>query len=262
MRIGILDSDLAGLALARRIRQRLPHRDVVVVADTARGPLGKRTAEAIGEVAERGADFLVRAGAGIIVISCPILASIAADHLVNSLKIPVLSICEAAVSAAAAISRKKRFGLLAAPAVVESRYFEEALGRICPEAVVVAAAAPLLIHLVEEGWLKKPVTGMIVKAYLRPLKIRQIDTLILGGPHLTFLQKPLSRKAGARISPVTGEAVLLERIGRAAGDAAEPNLAADRPGVLRVCVTEKTPHLEKIAGLFFKGPVVLETVHL
>jgi glutamate racemase len=263
MRLGILDSDLGGLALARRIRQCLPQWDVVVMADTARTPLGKRSPEAIGEVAERGADFLVRAGgAGMIVVSCHILASIAGDRLARSLTIPVLSISEAAASEAAAVSLKNRFGLMAAPATVESRYFEAALARLRPEARVFSVATPLLRQLVEEGWLKKPVTGMIVKTYLRPLKLRQIDTLILGCSHLTVLEKTLSRKAGARTSLVTGVDRLMDRLREAAekggGEAAKTSLT--REGSLRICVTEKTPHLEKAASLFFSGPVLPETV--
>lgn len=258
MRLGVLDSDLGGLALARKLHQRLPQWEVMVAADTAQGPLGKRSAQAIGQMAERGANSLIRAGARMIVIACPILASIAGERLATTLEVPVFSICEAAVSAAAAISRKKRFGVMAAPATVESRFFEEALGRRCPEAVVVAVATPLLSDLVAEGWLKKPVTAMIVKTYLRPLKNRQIDTLILGCPHLNLLQKTLSRKAGARTRLVTGETLLIERIVQAAEQAAATDGPTDRPGGLRVCVTEKTRHLERSAREAFNGPVVLE----
>jgi glutamate racemase len=260
MRLGILDSDLGGLILARWIRQHQPQWELVVAADTARAPLGRRTPEAIGEAAGRGADFLAGTGVDAIVISCHVLASIAGERLAKTLEMPVLSISEAAVSAAVAVSRKKRFGLLAARATVDSGYFEEALRRLCSEAKVFSEAPPLLTQLVEADWLKKPVTGMIVKTYLRPLKIQQIDTLILGCSHLVALEKTLSRKAGARVSLVTGLELLLERLGRTATETASVTEPADRRGALRVCVTENTPLLRDTASAFFKGPVVFESM--
>lgn len=256
MSIGILDSGIGGLTVAREVCAQLPGHDVLYWGDTARMPYGGRHPDTIREYAAQGAEVLVNAGVTFLVVACHTIAAIAAADLAGKLGIPTVSILDAAVEAAVAASRKESFGVIATRATVESGAYEEKILRISPKAKIYSAAAPLLVPLVEEGWINKPETRRVVKNCLHPLRMRQIDTLILGCSQLTLLRKSLSRKAGTQISVIDAARPLALQIRRFMESDANP--PDGRGGTLRVLVSEKTAHLEKMARAFFNGNVSLE----
>lgn len=257
--IGIIDSGLGGLAIAAEIRRRLPDSDVLYFADTAHMPYDRRPAAVIQGHALQGAGYLLDAGAEVIVLSCHIVAGVAGTFLEENLRVPVFSVAKETVAAALTSSRKHAFGVLASPVVVESRFYEENIQSQCAEARVYAVPAPLLTALAEEGWIKKPETAMMVKKHLHPLKIRQIDTLILGCNHLRLFQKMIARKAGARICIVQGAVPLAQRVHSFFEAASDLDTVPGRKGGLRVIVTEKTTHHEKNAKRFLGRNVTIET---
>jgi glutamate racemase len=256
MKIGILDSGIGGLTVARKIHEQLPGHEILYWGDTARIPYGDRHQDAIREYAAQGADVLVNAGVNLLVLACHTIAAIAAPDLAGKLDISLFSIMDAAVETAVAASRKESFGVIATRATVESGCYEEKIKRIRPRARIYSAAAPLLVSLVEEGWLNRPETNRIVKHFLQPLKMRQIDTLILGCAHLSLLQKTFSRKAGTQITVVDAAEPLALNVRRFVESTAVAPLG--QGGNLRVFVSEKTAYLEKTARLFFNGNVTLE----
>jgi glutamate racemase len=256
MMIGILDSGIGGLTVARKVCEQLPGHDVLYWGDTARMPYGGRHPDAIREYAAQGAEVLANAGVSLLVVACHTIAAIAVADLAGKLDIPIFSIMDAAVETAVAMSRKDSIGVIASRATVESGAYEEKIRQIRPKAKIYTAAAPLLVSLVEEGWLERPETNRIVKHCLRPLKMRQIDTLILGGTHLSLLKKTFSRKAGTQIAVVDAAMPLALKIRQFVERTSEGRLG--QGGNLRVLVSEKTAHLEKTAPTFFNGNVILE----
>jgi glutamate racemase len=259
MMIGILDSGLGGLTVAREVRKLLPGHDVLYWGDTARMPYGGRHPDAIRKYAAQGAAVLTNAGVNLLVVACHTIAAIAASDLSEQVDIPLISIMDAAVETAVTTSRKESIGVIATRATVESGAYEEKIRRISPKAKIYAAAVPLLVSLVEERWLKRPETNRMVKRYLQPLKMRQIDTLILGCTHLSLLKKTFSRKAGTQITVVDAAMPLVLNIRRFIENASD---ASSGPGgALKVLVSEKTAHLEKTARAFFNGNVILEKGH-
>ncbi|MDX9788238.1 MAG: glutamate racemase [Desulfobacterales bacterium] len=256
--IGLIDSGLGGLTVAREIRRLLPNQDLLYFGDTAHMPYGARPAAVIRDYTLRSAEFLLKAGANLLVLAGHTVACVAGPHLEDTFATPVLSVSEATITAAMADSSKNGFGLIATRATVESRFFEETIQKRCDSARVYAVAAPLLVALVEEGWIQKPETHMMVKKHLHPLITRQIDTLILGCNHFSLLQRAFARKAGARIKIVTGIMPLALQVKQIIDASSELNQPADRKGALRVMVSEKTAHYEKTARIFFGGHVVLD----
>jgi glutamate racemase len=256
MSIGILDSGIGGLTVAREVCAQLPGHDVMYWGDTARMPYGGRHPDSIRKYAAQGADVLVKAGVRLLVVACHTIAAIAGADLAGKSGIPVFSILDTAVEVAVAASRKGSFGVIATRATVESGCYEENIRRISPKAKIYTAAAPLLVSLVEEGWINKPETNRVVKNCLHPLKMRQIDTLILGCAHLSLLRHTISRKAGTQITVVDAGASLALKVRRFIESA--PEESSGRGGSLRVLVSERTAHLEKSARVFFNGNVVLE----
>ena len=256
MSIGILDSGIGGLMVAREVCAQLPGYDVIYWGDTARMPYGGRHPDSIREYAAQGADILVKEGATLLVVACHTIAAVAARDLAGRWRIPVFSILDTAVDIAVAASRKGSFGVIATRATVESRAYEENIRQRNPNAKIYTSAAPLLVSLVEEGWINRPETSRVVKNCLRPLKMRQIDTLILGCAHLSLLRRTISRKAGTQITVVDAGVPLALKVREFIKS--EPEESLGRGGVPRVLVSEKTGHLEKRARAFFNGNVVLE----
>ena len=258
--IGILDSGLGGLTVAAEIMRRLPGLDVLYFGDTAHSPFGQRSAAAIRDYALRGADYLIDAGVKTIALSSHTISCVAGDFLEEKMRVPIFSVARETIAAAIAVSRNKAFGVIASPAVVESRFYTEMICNHIDDARVYAVAAPLIAALVEEGWIKRPETAMMVKKHIHPLKTRQIDTLILGNSHYSMLRKIIARKAGKRIQLVEGVSPLVERIARHTVMSRLSETPVDQKGYLRVAITEKTACHEKNARLFFNGNVKLEVI--
>ena len=117
-----------------------------------------------------------------------------------------------------------------------------------PEARVFSAACPLLVPLTEEDWVKKPLTRMIVKKYLYPLKVRRIDTLILGNPHYTLLSAVIQTKIGRRVRIVDSAAGVSTRL-----------RTLPKSGRIRLMFTDLTPQVEKAVDDILKQTLPLES---
>lgn len=258
MKIGILDSGIGGLTVAGEVFRQLPGHDILYWGDTARMPYGGRHPDTIREFVAQGVRVLKASGVDLLAVASHTLSAIALPFIATTLNVPIFSIIDAGLDAAGGVSRKERFGVLAMRTTIESGIYEEKIQRICPNATIYTTAVPLLIPLVEEGWLNRPETNRIIKNYLRPLKNRQIDTLILGSTHLSLLKKTIDRKVGTQVVVVDAVKPLVEKLQCFIENT--PKAASAQGGSLRVLVTEKTAHLEKAARLFFRGNVVLETV--
>jgi len=208
--IGIFDSGIGGLTVVKRVFEILPGYQILYFGDTARTPYGGRSREVIQKYALEDAEILIENGAKIIIIACNTVSAVAFDFLKEKIKLPIFEVVTPAVEKAIQITRNKRIGVIGTRATVSSKIFEKLIHEKNPQIQVFQNPAPLLVPLVEEGWLKKPETRMIVKKYLLPLKLKQIDTLILACTHYPFLKEIIQRKIGQRVKLVDpGEAVVL-----------------------------------------------------
>jgi glutamate racemase len=210
--IGIIGSGLDSIILTRSVREKIPGVDVLCFGDNLRiFPAAAFNPEEMIQHAVQDAAYLIGLGAGLILIASHTLSCIAgAEIAAGCASIPVLDIIAPSVNRATAISRFRRIGIIGSRAVIESRLYPEKIRKQCPEAGIYAASCPLLIPLIEEGWLKKPVTSMIVKKYLIPLKTRQIDTLILASTPYALLSTVIQRKIGKKAKMIDGADALAE----------------------------------------------------
>ena len=124
----------------------------------------------------------------------------------------ILGVIRPVAEEAAKLSRFGRIGVVGTKATVESGAYERELKLQNPDLNIFQQACPLLVPLIEEGWLKKPETRMIVKKYLAPLKQRQVDTLILGCTHYPMLMKEFVRLAGKRIKVLDAPKIVAEKL--------------------------------------------------
>jgi glutamate racemase len=197
--IGIFDSGVGGMTVARAVEQFCPGFPLVYLGDLARTPYGSKSPAMITEYSHRNTEFLLRQGAKLIVIACNSAASTASTFLRSHYSQSIIDVIFPAVAKAAAISQSGRIGVIGTRATVNSGVYEQRLQSIRPECKVFSQACPLLVPLVEEGWLERRETKMIVKKYLHPLRDQQIDTLILGCTHYPLLKKTIAPRIGRKV---------------------------------------------------------------
>lgn len=198
--IGIFDSGIGGMTVARAVEQLLPQYPLVYLGDIARTPYGTKSAKTITEYSLENTRFLVSQGAQIIVIACNSAASVATERLRREFDVPIFEVITPAVEQAVKSSRSGRIGIIGTAATIRSGAYEAAIKRRQPACKVFGAACPLLVPLVEEGWTNKRETKMILRRYLHPLKNQQLDTLILGCTHYPLLKHLIQPRIGRKVA--------------------------------------------------------------
>ncbi|MBU0481369.1 MAG: glutamate racemase [Proteobacteria bacterium] len=222
--IGIFDSGVGGMTVARALENRLPGVPYIYFGDLARAPYGPKSPETITEYARENTRFLIEQGARLIVIACNSAASVAADLIKAEFPVPVFEVIGPAVKEAVAASRSGRIGVIGTRATVRSNVYDRKIAAAAPEARVFSTACPLLVPLVEEGWFNRRETKMIVRSYLHSLKLKKVDTLVLGCTHYPLLRQLIQPRIGKNVRIIdSSDAVAAEL---ADFLAANPSLAA------------------------------------
>jgi len=260
--IGILDSGVGGLFLARILSDVLPDYDIVFWGDTARGPYENNSSMVIKSFALEGARFLIEKGARLILVACHDISSTAAMSISENLSVRLIDSVTPSVERSLNVSRFLRIGVMGTRATIESGIYEEKLKAIQPETRVYSSACPLLRPIVEEGWLKKPETHMIVKKYILPFKIRRIDTLIAACSYYSPLNKTIERKAGKRIRVIDSSLALADYLVEFLKNNPDLDHTLSRKSIMQFFVSDKSIQNEKTAKRFFGKNLNLEQVVL
>ncbi len=259
--IGVFDSGLGGLTVVKELLQKLPQFKILYFGDTARTPYGTKSAETVTKYAIENTEFLLERGAQIIVVACHTVSSTAIPVLKERFKgIPFFEVVTPSFKKALRLTRNKVVGLIGTRTTVESGIYQRLFAEADPEIKLIANPAPLLVPLIEEGWLNKPETRKIVKKYLIPLKMRGIDTLILGCTHYPLIKKVIAEKAGKRIKLVDPSEEVAEEVARYLEEIPELKEGLELNGEPEIWVSDLTPNFEKLATLFLKRRVFLKKV--
>ncbi len=256
--IGVFDSGIGGLTIVRELVKRLPNCRILYFGDTARTPYGTKSPETIVTYAIQDTEFLLSRGAKIIVIACHSASSVATKVLKERFsEIPIFEVVTPSVKKALEVTKKKVIGVIGTRATISSRIYERIVHECDPEVKVYGQACPLLVPLVEEGWLKKPETRRIVKKYLIPLKMRGVDTLVLGCTHYPVLKSIIAAKAGRRVALVDPAEELAKEIKNYLDS--HPELAKQliSNGKHLLYVSDLTETFENVARLFMGQKVKL-----
>lgn len=204
--IGIFDSGLGGLTVARAIYHALPNESTIYFGDTARVPYGPKSPAVVRRYSLEIGDWLARQGVKLVVVACNTSTAHALDALQAALPVPVLGVIEPGARAAVRASGTRPVGVIGTAGTIASRAYQRAIAALSPETVVVAASGPLLVPLVEEGWFDHPATRLVVAEYLGPLVARGIGSLVLGCTHYPLLKPLLAEVAGPAISLIDSAA--------------------------------------------------------
>ena len=259
--IGVFDSGFGGLTVLRALIEKLPHAQFAFLGDTARLPYGSKSQRTIARYASESAQFLVREqGAEFLVIACNTASALALDAIKDAVPVPVLGVIEPGAAAAKAASHTGDVLVIATDATVQSHAYSAACAAQGLRAM--EKACPLLVPLVEEGWIDHPVTVEVIRIYLDEL-VRDVakaglnpDTLVLGCTHYPLLRRGIENAVpkGMRVidsAEAAAEAAM--RLVGMRGEQAESALTSDPK--LRFFATDSVEKFERLGSRFLDRPV-------
>lgn len=200
--IGLFDSGVGGLSVARRVMELLPSENTVYFGDTARVPYGSKSPETVIGYSLEAASFLESRGVKMIIIACNTASAVALDAVRSVASVPVIGVIDPGASAAVAATRNGIIGVIGTDGTIRSNSYQAAIERIAPGTRVVAQACPVFVSLAEEGLALHDATVIMAREYIAPMVARSIDTLILGCTHYPLLAPSIEAVTGARVTLV------------------------------------------------------------
>ena len=186
------------MTVARAVETLLPDLQILYYGDLARTPYGSKSPETIIDYSITNTEFLLNHGAQAIIIACNSAASVASEILRQKFEVPIFEVISPAVDRAVTATHSGNIGIIGTRATIRSEIYEQKIMQKAPELRVFSQACPLLVPLVEEGWIDARETKMILKKYLAPLKQKQIDTLVLGCTHYPLLKDLIQHRVGKK----------------------------------------------------------------
>lgn len=200
--IGIFDSGVGGLTVARRIMEELPEEQIIYFGDTARLPYGSKTKETVTKFSKQIIHFLQTKKVKAIIVACNTVSSNSIDDLKEAFDLPIMGVVRPGVHEAVKATKNKRVGIIGTNATIKSGAYERLICNEDSEIKVYTQACPLFVPLVEEGWGENEVTSMVAKTYLTPLIQAEVDSIVLGCTHYPLLKRCLKRVVGDSIQLV------------------------------------------------------------
>lgn len=200
--IGIFDSGVGGLTVARAILDQLPNESTIYIGDTARGPYGPRSLAEVRDFSLETLDFLVRQGVKALVIACNTASAAMLRDARERYSIPVIEVIQPAVRRAVAATRTGRVGVIGTRATIDSKAYIDAFAA-APQLTIQSIACPLFVEYVERGETSGDSITKVAREYLQPMIGADIDTLVLGCTHYPLLTGVVSYVMGNGVTLVS-----------------------------------------------------------
>jgi glutamate racemase len=197
--VGIFDSGIGGLTVARAIYERLPHESTIYFGDTARVPYGPKSPETVKRYSLEILHWLLDQGVKAVVVACNTSTAHALRALQESSPVPVLGVIKPGARAAIAAGGGGPVGVIGTAGTIASDAYNRAIQALAPGLPVIQRACPLFVPLVEEGWFDHPATELVAADYLRELRQACVRSLVLGCTHYPLLKPLLQRVMGPEV---------------------------------------------------------------
>ena len=213
--IGVFDSGVGGLTVAREIMRQIPNERIVYFGDTARVPYGSKSKETVTKYSRQIVRFLKTQNVKAIVIACNTASAYALEQIEKEIDIPIIGVVKPGAVTATKATRNGKIGVIATEGTINSQIYTQYIQNLRQDAEVLGKACPLFVPLVEEGLLEDPVTDEIAQRYLSVLIDSGIDTLILGCTHYPLIRSTVGKVMGESVTlvnPAYETAIELKRL--------------------------------------------------
>jgi glutamate racemase len=257
--IGIFDSGVGGLSVAREIRRTLPAEDLLYVADTAYCPYGDRPLEEVRTRALAVGRYVEHAGAKLVVAACNTASGAALEQLRQALAIPVVGL-EPPVKTGAAVTRNGKVGVMATAGTLASARFARLVRNHANGVEIVAQACPGLADLIEEGHLEDERLHAWLERLTLPLKRAGVDTVVLGCTHYAFVSEPIARVLGPAVQLVDSAPAIARRTEQLLRDGADRG--TDGPGAFTVLTTGDPRKVAPVVARLWGAAVPVDAVEI
>jgi glutamate racemase len=251
--IGIFDSGIGGLTVARAVYERLPRESTIYIGDTARVPYGPKSPETVRRYSLEILQWLLAQGVKAVVIACNTSTAHALGALHAASPVPVVGVirpgADAAVRAAGRDGAAGRVGVIGTAGTIASDAYRRAIHAVGPAVEVVQQACPLFVPLVEEGWFDHPATGLVAEEYLVPLKAAGVDVLVLGCTHYPLLKPLLQRVLGPGVRLIDSAEETAEVVARVLRER-DLGAAEDATPRHRFAVTDDEARFRQVGSRF------------
>lgn len=252
--IGVFDSGIGGLTVVKRLLSTLPKESIVYFGDTARVPYGSKSNQTVIEYAIQDTNFLLSKNVKAVVVACNTASSVAINELRKRFDIPVIGMIEPGASMAVKETKNNKIGVIGTRATINNNAYSAAIKSLKSDTEVFEKACPLFVPIAEEGWINHKATYEIAEEYLKELRERQIDTLVLGCTHYPILSDVIQEVIGKDVtlidSGVASSEIVRQEISRIG---LETNSSV--PGRTSFYVSDIPTTFRQVAELFLGKPV-------
>ena len=257
--IGIFDSGVGGLTVARAILDQLPNESTLYIGDTARGPYGPRPLAEVREFALETMDFLVSQGVKAIVIACNTASAAMLRDARERYSIPVIEVIQPAVRRAVAATRSGNVGVIGTRATIDSKAYVDAFAA-APQLNITSIACPLFVEFVERGETSGTEITKIAREYLSPVMEAKVDTLVLGCTHYPLLTGVISYVMGEGVTLVSSAEETAKDLYRTLVENGLLREQSATPATHKFLATGDAKAFETLARRFL-GPEVTKVEH-
>jgi len=257
--IGIFDSGVGGLTVARAILDQLPNESTLYIGDTARGPYGPRPLAEVREFALETMDFLVEQGVKAIVIACNTASAAMLRDARERYSIPVIEVIQPAVRRAVAATRSGNIGVIGTRATIDSKAYVDAFAA-APQLQITSIACPLFVEYVERGETSGAEITKVAREYLAPVMDAMVDTLVLGCTHYPLLTGVISYVMGEGVTLVSSAEETAKDLYRTLVENGLLRAQSTTPATHRFLATGDAKAFETLARRFL-GPEVTKVEH-
>ncbi len=247
--IGIFDSGIGGLTVAKEIVRQLPGESLIYLGDTARVPYGPRSKEVITKYAMELVNFLLGKKVKCLVVACNTISAVVLPEIIKVSPVPIIGVVKPAVKKAVQVTKNKKVGIIGTQGTIQSKAYEEKIKSLDPNIQVFSAGCPLFVPLAEEGLHQHAVAKLVAEDYLNELIAADIDTLVLGCTHYPLLLETIAETMGPNVALVDSAEPTAEELKKILQE--RKLLSGNKNPNYEFYVTDAPERVYKVAKHFF-----------
>ncbi|MDD4201900.1 MAG: glutamate racemase [Candidatus Omnitrophica bacterium] len=259
--IGVFDSGVGGLTVVKALRQTLPGEDIIYLGDTARVPYGTKARSTVTRFSIECVQFLLKFNIKQAVVACNTASSCAVETLKKRFDVPVMGVIEPGARDAVKISssKNKKIAVIATRSTVKSNAYQKHIHKLDKSVMVLQQPCPLFVPFVEENMIKGAIIESVVKEYLKAIKSKNVDSIILGCTHYPLLKSIIAKYLKGVHIIDSSKSISIE-IKRTLEK--KQMLSNKKQGILKCFVTDDANNFKTMALMFLDKDISIKRVQI